>query len=140
MIHHVIVDTGPLIAFVDRRDQYHDWVRSCFDEIMPPLITCEAVLSEACFLARRLVNGVPAVLSLFEQGVCAVAFSLPSNFPEVSHSMQRYADVPCSLADACLVRMSELAQESVVCTLDADFRTYRRHKRQRLPLLMPPQV
>jgi len=47
----VLLDTGPLLAFIDARDQYHDWVRSQFALIQPPLQTCEPVWTEACFLA-----------------------------------------------------------------------------------------
>jgi predicted nucleic acid-binding protein len=74
VIRDVLVDTGPLLAFIDRRDQYHAWVRSRFGEIQPPLQTCDAVLTEACFLARRLPAGVPAILGLFERGVCALTY------------------------------------------------------------------
>jgi predicted nucleic acid-binding protein len=139
VIRDVLVDTGPLIALVDRRDRHHDWVRARFNEILPPLITCEAVLAEACFLAQRVPGGVPAVLGLFEQGVCSLTFALGPHFDEVAAYMQKYVDVPCSLADACLVRMSELTPKGVVFTLDRDFRIYRRNKRQLLPLLMPPE-
>lgn len=51
--------------------------------------------------------------------------------------MRRYADVPMSLADACLVRMSELSDDASVLTLDSDFRIYRRLGRQAIPLLTP---
>jgi predicted nucleic acid-binding protein len=140
VIRDVLVDTGPLIALVDHRDRYHEWVRSQFDEILPPLQTCEAVLTEACFLAGRLPAGVPAVLGLFERGACALTLDLARNFDRVSGAIQKYGDVPMSLADACLVRMSELVPGCVVLTLDRHFRIYRRHQRQRIPLLMPPDV
>ena len=51
--------------------------------------------------------------------------------------LARYADVPMSLADACLVRMSEQYTNSLVLTCDSDFRRYRRHRRQRIPTIMP---
>lgn len=140
MIAEVIVDTGPLIALIDRRERHHGWVRARVSEIVPPLKTCEAVLSEACFLARRVPGGVPSILALFEQGACALTFSLAPHLGEVSACVQRYADLPSSVADACLVRMSELAPQSVVLTFDGDFRVYRRNKRQRIPLLTPPDV
>ncbi len=52
--------------------------------------------------------------------------------------MQRYADQPMSFADACLVRMTELHPDSMLITLDGDFRVYRRHGRQAIPLATPP--
>jgi predicted nucleic acid-binding protein len=133
-----LLDTGPLIALLDRRDQYHAWVQSQFDEMVPPLLTCEAVLTEACHLAPRTGRGARAALELFERGVVRLSFDLHENFAPVSSLMQRYANVPMSLADACLVRMSELVTDCVVFTLDSDFRIYRRQRRQKIPLVIPP--
>src|SRR6516162_3122475 len=53
VIRRVLLDTGPLIAFIDQRDRNHAWVKSQFADILPPLLTCEAVLTEACYMARR---------------------------------------------------------------------------------------
>ena len=66
-----------------------------------------------------------------------IAFDLGDNFRQVSSLMKRYANVPMAMADAFLVRMSELVGDSVLLTLDGDFRIYRRHKRQKIPVLMP---
>lgn len=139
MIHQAILDTGPILALIDSRDQHHAWAKTQFSLIAPPLLTCDAVLTESCHLAKRVDGGTHAVLDLFRRGVARLEFSLAGQFHEVSSLMQRYADAPMSLADACLVRMSELHPESVVFTLDGDFGVYRRFKRQRLPLLMPPK-
>ena len=54
--------------------------------------------------------------------------------------LRRYRNVPMSLADACLVRLSELYGDCAVLTLDSDFRIYRRHGRQVIPVLAPPKV
>jgi predicted nucleic acid-binding protein len=139
VIRRVLLDTGPLIALLDRRDQHHAWVQAQFEEIVPPLLTCDAVLTEACFLARRSAGRTQAALELFERGVARLAFDLDANFAAVSSLMKRYANVPMSLADACLVRLSELVADCVAFTLDSDFRIYRRHGRQKVPLLMPPE-
>ena len=140
MIRHVLVDTGPLIALIDRRETHHGWVQAQLADISPPLYTCEAVLTEACYLARRTNAGTQAVLELLEHGVVVPAFTLHDNLSEVSSLIQRYAGVPMALADGCLVRMSELVADCTIFTLDSDFRIYRRHKRQKIPLLMPPDV
>jgi hypothetical protein len=97
-----------------------------------------AVLTEACHLARRTPGGPGAALELFERGALRLDFDLDANLAVVSRLMHRYAHVPMSLADACLVRLSELVAECVVFTLDSDFRIYRRHGRQKIPLLIPP--
>lgn len=140
MIGNVLVDAGPLAALVNPRDQWHEWVQLQFGDIVSPLLTCESVLSEACFLARRAPGGADAILRLAERGVIQLEFSLSEHFGEVTALMRRYANVPMSLADGCLVRMSELVADSVVLTLDRDFRVYRRHRRQKIPLLIPPEL
>lgn len=137
MIRGVLLDTGPVIALIDQRDQHHAWVASQFDEILPPLLTCEAVLTEACYLARRIAGGTHAVLDLSARGVVRLDFDLDEHFAPVSSLMERYANVPMSLADACLVRMAELAPHCVLFTQDRDFRIYRRHRREKIPLLIP---
>jgi predicted nucleic acid-binding protein len=140
VIHSVLLDTGPLIALIDRRERHHAWVEAQCSQIVPPLLTCEAVVTEACFLARRVDDGPAAALQLFDRGVARLQFVLADHFPQAASLMERYADVPMSLADACLVRMSELIADCVVFTLDSDFRIYRRHKRQAIPLLIPPDA
>jgi len=138
MIGRVLLDTGPLIALIDRHDQHHAWVQLQFDAIAPPLLTCEAVLTEACYLAPRTGRARDAPLKLLARGVVRLAFDLGENFLPVSSLMERYANVPMSLADACIVRLSELLPEATVFTLDSDFRIYRRNGRQKVPLLIPP--
>ena len=140
MRSNVIVDTGPLIALIDRRDPRHGWVRAQLADIAPPLRTCEAVLSEAVFLSSRVAAGLPAILGLFESKVCCIDFVLTPSFEDVITKLHHYADIPMSLADACLVRMSELLRNCAVLTLDGDFRIYRRHKREKIPLLIPPAL
>ncbi len=135
MIRNVLLDAGPLAALMDRGDQHHAWAEEHFAQIIPPLLTCESALSEACFVAGRAGRPIDEPLKLLKRGVLQLAFNLSENIEQVSSLMERYADVPMSLADACLVRMSELLPESVVMTLDRDFHIYRRHGRQKIPLI-----
>ena len=133
-----ILDTGPLIALLNSRDGHHRWAREQWARVEPPFLTCEAVIAEACFLAHRLGSGAPeAVVSLVERGVLDVSFRLADEAGAVARMIKKYEDIPMSLADACLVRMSEQHPGSVVLTLDGDFRIYRRSKRQRIPTRMP---
>ena len=133
-----ILDTGPLIAFLNSRDGHHRWAREQWARVEPPFLTCEAVIAEACFLAHRLASGASeAVVSLVDRGVLDVSFRLADEAAAVARMMKKYDDVPMSLADACLVRMSEQHPGSVVLTLDGDFRIYRRSKRQPIPTRMP---
>jgi predicted nucleic acid-binding protein len=133
----ILLDTGPWVAFLNRRDQYHAWVTAQFAQLRPPLLTCEAVVSETCFLVQTLRDGAEAALAFLERGVVQIPFRLQDEHTAVKGLLARYADVPMSLADACLVRMSEQYPHSIVLTCDSDFRRYRRHRRQRIPTIMP---
>ena len=137
MIQPVLLDTGPLVALLNRRDAHHDWTRTQFDRITPPLLTCEAVLSEACFLLGRAGQGAQSVLELLNRGVVSLRFHLTEESEAVAELMTRYANVPMSLADACLVRMAELFPRSVLLALDSDFLIYRKHRRSSIRTLMP---
>src|SRR5207244_3272062 len=119
-----LVDTGPLVALLNRRDQHHRWAVSCISDIDGPLHTCEAVVSEACFLLRRHRGGCAAILELLARGVLRIPFRLDIEQERVGSLLTRYESVPMSLADACLVRMTELTSDCVLLTIDADFRVY----------------
>ena len=134
---HVLVDTGPLVAILDASDHFHDWAVANLKVVQPPLITCEAVLSEVCFLLRRQPKAFAAIALLLERRILAIRFSLAQEIDAVFGLLARFKDVPMSLADGCLVRLSELNPESLVFTLDHDFQIYRRHRRQKIPLLIP---
>lgn len=76
-------------------------------------------------------------MQLLARGIVAVPFRLEDEMPAVAKLLFRYASVPMSLADACLVRMTEQYPSGVVLTLDRDFRIYRKHGRQSIPTRMP---
>ncbi|MGE0683413.1 MAG: type II toxin-antitoxin system VapC family toxin [Candidatus Binatia bacterium] len=125
---------------MNRRDELHAWAAETFSHLHPPLLTCEPVLTEVSFLLRR-AGGVGAeVVSLLRKEVLRIAFRLEDEAETVERLMNRYRQVPMSLADACLVRMSELHPRCRLFTSDSDFRIYRRHGRQVIPLLTPPET
>ena len=130
------IDTGPLVALLNSRDAHHRWAIETLDKIAPPLYTCEAVVSEACFLVRHLKGGPDAVLALISRGLIIPGFRLDAELEPVRKLIAKYSTVPMSLADACLVRMAELDHDLTIIALDDDFRIYRRHGRQHLPILM----
>ena len=88
--------------------------------------------------ARRAVQRLCLeLLKKVQAGVIDVVLDLQTEAAALENLMRRYEDTPMSLADACLVRLSELHTDCQVFTLDADFRRYRRHGRQVIPLLAP---
>jgi predicted nucleic acid-binding protein len=133
----VIVDTGPLVALINQRERHHSWAHEQFTLIMPPAFVCEAVITEAAYLLRDFHKGVESLMQLLERGHLTVPFHLTDELPALSRLLQRYASVPMSLADACLVRMAEQFTQSSVLTLDADFRIYRKSGRTIIPTIMP---
>lgn len=136
----IIVDTGPIVAWLSRKDSLHNWAVETFARLRPPLLTCEPVLTEVAFLLKRYGGSGSEGVSLLRQGVLDVAFHLKDEAEAVERFMNRYRQIPMSLADACLVRMSELHPHSRVFTADADFHIYRRHGRQVIALLAPPTL
>ena len=135
MARTVLVDTGFLVALLSRRDRYQAWAAAHVAQGPPPWTTCDAVLSEAFHLLGP--RGGAPLAELLRRDVLVLNFDLRANREAVLALMDKYADVPMSLADACLVRMCEILADPVVLTTDADFRRYRRHGRQVVPCLMP---
>ena len=137
MTAHLILDTGPWVALHCRNDAHHNWAKAQFGQHAGPFLTCEAVVAETCFLLSRSGFDPAKALALVERGVVRVAMSLAEQLAAVRALFERYDKVPASLADACLVRMSELYEPCKVLTLDRDFQIYRRHGRKVIPLLTP---
>jgi uncharacterized protein len=133
----VITDTGPLVALLNRRERQHEWAREQFSHISAPAFTCEAVISECCFLLRNIDSGVSALMQLIERGSITISFALSEEHLVVARLLKRYSSVPMSFADACLVRMSEKIANSSILTLDEDFRIYRKNGRAVIPTVMP---
>jgi len=132
-----IVDTGPLVAFLDRSERQHSWVVARIEESEPPLLVCEPVLTEAMYLLGRYPPAADALIGLLQNGALRVAFKIEANVEELRRLLQKYRDTPMSLADACIVRMAEIHDRHDVLTLDSDFAVYRKHGGVPLPLIHP---
>ena len=133
----IIIDTGPLVAFLNKSDNYHAWALTQFSGLNPPFFTCEAVISEVCFLLRNTENGPQNIFKLLERELIQIPFKLESEINNITTLMNKYSNIPMSMADACLVRMSEQISDSTICTLDSHFRIYRKEKRKVIPVIMP---
>ena len=136
----VVVDTGPIVALLDADEARHGWARARFEELRAPLLTCEAVLAEASFLVRRAGADPSLPARLVRRGVLEVAGLFDESDDDTDaliRLMRRYADVPMSFADACLVRIVERTPNGSVMTIDSGFRSYRQARRRTIPLLIP---
>lgn len=131
-----IADTGFIVAFGNRGDRFHGWAVDLAKTLTEPLLTCEAVLAEAAFH----LESPSYVLALVEDEMLQIAFDCTQNLDQLRALAERYDNRKPDLADLCLIRMSELYPRHVVITVDeADFRVYRRNKREAIPVLTPPQ-
>lgn len=133
----IVLDTGPLVAYINQKDKYHGWAKKRFQEIAPPVLTCQAVISEACFLMRHFDGGREIILEMIERTVIQTEFNLNVEAKALKQLILKYQDVPMSLADACLVRMSELYEDARILTLDNDFNIYRKNKNSPLSCITP---
>ena len=133
----VLLDTGPLVSFLAAGSAHHEWVCEQLKQLRPPLITCEAVLTEASFLLKREGGDTDGIFVLMERGILRVGLDVEEELSDVHALMRRYRDRPMSLADACLVRLAEIHARSVIFTFDKDFRIYRRHGNRVIKVLMP---
>jgi predicted nucleic acid-binding protein len=136
MARNVLVDTGFLVALLSRRDGNHQWAAAQSQRFPPPWGTCDAVLSEAFHLLEE-ARGASALAALLRRRAVLPGFVLREDLERALKLMEKYADVPMSLADACLVRMTESLADPILLTTDSDFRIYRRHSRQAVPCVIP---
>jgi len=135
MARNVLVDAGFVVALLSSRDNHHEWAVSQASEMRPPWSTCEAVLSESFHLLGG--RGAANLGELLRRRALLVTFELAKNIAPVVKLIEKYSDVPMSLADACVVRMTETLADPMVLTTDEDFRVYRRHSRQVVPCVTP---
>jgi predicted nucleic acid-binding protein len=135
MAGSALVDAGFLVALLNRRDGHHRWAAAQAVRTPPPWSTCESALSEAFHLLGP--RGMTGMAALLERQAVVSAFDLRSELGRVINLMQKYDDVPMSLADACLVRMTETFADPVLLTTDQDFLVYRRHGRRVVPVRIP---
>lgn len=137
MSEALLLDTGPLVAFLAAKSEHSIWVQEQWKRAAPPMLTCEPVLTEAAFILKREGGDPDAIFELLDRDVIRIGLQLKDELADLRALMRRYRDRPMSLADACMVRLSERHRSAKVFTLDSDFRFYRRHGNRTIPVLMP---
>jgi predicted nucleic acid-binding protein len=135
----VLIDTGPIVALLNRRDRYHGWSKATATGLDRPLHTCEAVLAEAHHLLSGIHDGSRRLNELVDSGRLGLSFRYRDHTRRIHELMGKYASVPMSFADACLVAQSETVRVARVFTVDEDFRIYRRRRDRPLDLLIPEE-
>jgi len=131
-----ISDTGPLVAWINSRDQWHEWSASVLEPLTPPLITCEAVIAEAAWQLSRSRAAVDRLCGLVDVGALRVVDLLPEHMPHLRAFLAKYPQM--DFCDAAVVRLSEIYPQAKVITTDsAHFSIYRRFGNKPLPLVHP---
>jgi len=136
VIKAVLLDAGPWVAYLRRADQHHVWAREQFSA-REEFVSCEAVLAEVCARLQYYGNDPLVALEFVKSGVVTLDFDLQSELISVENLMRKYRDQPMDLADACLVRMTEMKPRSLVVTTDENFKFYRRNGREVVPHVLP---
>jgi len=137
MKRNVIIDASVLAALLNKNDTYHQWAITQLKDIQPPLLTCDAIISEVSFLIGRKQQGINVIFNYLKLGIIELPFCFSSEYAAIEKLMLKYADVPISFADACLIRMSEQYRNSCVFTLDSDFLVYRKNSNEVISLIYP---
>jgi predicted nucleic acid-binding protein len=133
----IIVDAGPIVAMINSRDEHHRWARNVIGRLSEPMITCDAVLSEALFLVSHSANGVRRFSDILVSGAIHSDFVTNANSRELATLIEKYRSLPMSFADACLVRLSEIHEGSTILTIDSHFQIYRKDGEGIISVLMP---
>ncbi|MCU0425715.1 MAG: PIN domain-containing protein [Candidatus Kapabacteria bacterium] len=138
----VIADTGFLVGYLDKADQYHQWAIKAAQHHKPPFYSCEAVIAEAAYLlgSRVGVQGISRLLDLLEANLVKIDFRIEHHASRIATLLQRYNNVPMDYADSCIVVMAEQEKyrEHLILTVDyTDFSIYRRNEREKLTINTP---
>jgi uncharacterized protein len=129
-----IADSGLLIAALDGSDAFHPWAIELLQSLEPPWLVCEAVLAEV----SASIGTAEPVMEMLRVDDLAIGFNLEAEQTAIVAILKKYRDQRIDLADACVVRMSELFPHSTVYTVDKrDFQIYRRHGNKPIPCVFP---
>ena len=132
----ILLDTGVIVALLDRRERYHNQCVAVVDRLERPLVTCEAVIAESCYLLRELPGAPETVVENVERNVFQIPFQLSQSAAAVRIILRKYRDLPAAFADACLIYPADQFSTADILTLDQDFNTYRWRRTRPFHLLV----
>jgi predicted nucleic acid-binding protein len=133
----VLLDTGVIVALLDRSERLHETCVECLQDLVAPLVTCEAVIAESCYLLRNLPGAADAILENVETGIFQIPIHLSQSAKRLRHIFRKYKDREVDLADACLIYLAEQLEAGDILTLDRDFEVYRWSGNKRFRFLIP---
>ena len=133
----VLVDTSFIVALYNKSDRRHSQCLHMLDVLEQQAVTCEAVVSESCYMLRQVHGAAAYLLATIESGALEIRFHLDRCAGTVQALIEKYRDLPASFADACLVQMADELDTGDILTLDSDFKHYRWRRNRRFNLLIP---
>jgi predicted nucleic acid-binding protein len=133
----VLLDSSVIVALLDKRERFHERCVRVLDELEQPIATCEAVISESCYLLRMIPNASDRILANVEEGHFQIPFQLTRSAASVHAILSKYRDLPAGFADACLVHMADELDTGDILTLDRDFAHYRWRRTRSFRMLIP---
>jgi len=133
-----LLDTGVIVALLDRSERHHARCVATMEGFERPLVTCEAVIAESCYMLRGLPGAPETVLQNVERGVFQIPFQLSRSAAPVRSIMRKYRDLPADFADACLIHLAEELDTGDILTLDGDFQLYRWRRNRPFCFLLAP--
>lgn len=133
----ILLDTGVIVAVLDRSEGNHSRCIQAMADVAQPLVTCEAVIAESCFLLRDLAGAPETILENVEKGVFQIPFAITRSSSAVRSLLRKYRDRPIDFADACLIRLAEELNTGQILTLDSEFQFYRWKKTRPFEFLIP---
>ena len=133
----VLLDTGVIVACLDQSERFHDRCVQVIGGLTSPLITCEAVIAEGCYLLRNVKGASEAILANVAEGIFQIPLQLPQSAGPVRHILRKYRDHTIDLADACLIHLATAFNADEILTLDRDFDVYRWGRNRPFRRLLP---
>jgi predicted nucleic acid-binding protein len=133
----ILLDSGVLVAWLDKRNHWH---RACVrvrPSLKQPLMTCEAVIAESCYLLQGVPGAAEDILANVAKGIFQIPFQLSGCSSQVQQLLHKYRDTPADFADACLIAMADALNTGDILTLDSDFKHYRWRRTRRFNMLVP---
>jgi uncharacterized protein len=136
----ILLDTGVIVALLDRTERRHADCAEAIEEAAAPLVTCEPVIAESCYLLRGLAGAADAILENVRTGAFQIPLRLTQMAAPIQRLFRKYRDRQMDLADACLVHLAEELETGDILTLDRDFEVYRWGTNKPFHLLLKNQA
>ncbi|MDP8981105.1 MAG: PIN domain-containing protein [Acidobacteriota bacterium] len=135
----ILLDTGVIVALLDRSERNHSACVRAVGGAVAPLVTCEAVIAESCYLLRKQAGAAQAILENVKTGVFHIPIQLSNAAASVQRLFRKYRDREMDLADACLIHLAGELETGDILTLDRDFEIYRWDSNKPFRLLLKTQ-